>query len=204
MKILAIAGSPRRKGYTDTLLDQAIAGATSTGAEVEHIILSRLKIAPCIECDRCFETGRCAVQDDYQMLYDKVLAANGLMLASPVFFMNVSGYAKAFIDRFQCLWALRYVLNLPVPLPPGGAKRQAIFLSTAGSFKTKFDGTLSTVRAFLATIDAKLIGTLCINAMDNKGAVAEHPEILEKAYALGVLLASGCVPPSPGRGKEPI
>jgi len=190
MKILAIAGSPRRGGNTDTLLDQAIAGAKSVGAEVEHIILSRLKIAPCIECNRCFETGRCVVKDDYQLLYDKTLEADGIMLASPIFFMNVSAQTKAFIDRFQCLWALRTVLKLPVPLPPAGAKRRAIFLSTAGWSKTKFDCTLSVVRAFLTTIEAKLVGTLCINGIDDKGDVETHPETLEQAYALGVQLAS--------------
>jgi len=194
MKILAIAGSPRRKGNTDTLLDQAIAGATSIGAEVEQIVLSQLKIAPCRECNRCFETGRCVVQDDYQPLYDKTLVADGIMLAAPIFFMNVSGWTKAFIDRFQCLWVLRNVLHQPMPLPPGGQKRQAIFLSTAGWSKTKFDCALLTVRAFLATIDAKLVGTLCINALDDKGAVEQHPEMLEQARALGVLLASGKEP----------
>jgi multimeric flavodoxin WrbA len=194
MKILAIAGSPRRGGNTDALLEQAIAGAESQGAQIERIVLNRLKIAPCIECNRCFETGRCVVQDDYQALYDKTLAADGIMLAVPVFFMNVTGWAKAFIDRFQCLWALRYVLKLPVPLPPGGQRRRAIFLSTAGWSKTKFDGTLLTVRAFLATIDASLVGTLCINGMDEKGAIAEHPELLQEAYALGVRLVSAQEP----------
>ncbi|MBM4429510.1 MAG: flavodoxin family protein, partial [Chloroflexi bacterium] len=71
MKILAIAGSPRRGGNTDRLLDQAIAGAESAGSMVERFVLSKLQVAPCIECNRCFETGRCAVQDDYQVLYDK-------------------------------------------------------------------------------------------------------------------------------------
>lgn len=202
MKILAIAGSPRRKGNTDTLLDRAVAGATSAGAEVERVVLSQLKVAPCIGCNRCFETGRCVVQDDYQALYDKTLAADGIILAAPVFFMNVSGWTKAFIDRFQCLWALRYVLNRPVPLPPGGQQRRAIFLSAAGSPRTKFDGTLSTVRAFFATVDAKLIGTVCINAIDERGAVAEHPQVLERAYALGAGMVSSDAHPQPGSAPE--
>ncbi len=194
MKILAIAGSPRRGGNTDMLLDQAIAGAMSAGAEVERIILSQLKIAPCIECNRCFDTGRCVVQDDYQMVYDKTLSADGIMLASPIFFTNVSGHTKAFIDRFQCLWALRYVLHLPVPLPPGGVRRQAVFLSTAGSARTKFDCSLSVVRAFLWTLDSTLLGTVCINAIDDIGEVAEHPEMLEQAHAMGIQLASRTQP----------
>ncbi len=173
------------------LLDQAIAGAVSVGGEVERIALSRMKIAPCIECNRCFETGRCAVKDDFQQLYDKILQADAIILASPIFFMNVSGQMKAFIDRFQCFWALRQVLNASVPPPPGGAKRQAIFLSTAGFARTKFDCALLVVRAALSTIEAKLIGTLCINGIDDKGEVSGHPEMLEQAYALGLRLALG-------------
>ncbi|MBC7232896.1 MAG: flavodoxin family protein [Chloroflexi bacterium] len=202
MKILAIAGSPRRGGNTDTLLEQASAGARSMGAEVEQVILNRLKIAPCMACNRCFETGRCAVNDDYQPLYDKTLGADGLILASPIFFMNVSGWTKAFIDRFQCLWALRYVLKQPIPLPPGGKKRRAIFLSTAGSPKTKFDCTLYTVRAFLSTIDAQLVGMQCINAVDEKGAIAAYPEVLQEAYALGVRLASDQEPDTVKEGES--
>jgi len=191
MKILAIAGSPRRGGNTDTLLDQAIAGAREAGAEVEQVVLSRLNVGPCIECNRCFESGRCAVQDDYQMLYDKTLEADGIMLAAPIFFMNLNAHTKAFIDRFQSLWALRNVLEKPVPLPAGGGQRRAIFLSTAGWHKTKFDCSLSVVRAFLATIETKLAGKLCINGIDDKGEVSEHPDLLEQARALGALLVTG-------------
>ena len=194
MKILAIAGSPRRGGNTDALLEQAIAGAEGAGAAVERVALNQLRVSPCIECNRCFETGRCVVQDDYQALYDKTLAADGIILAAPIFFMNISGWAKAFIDRFQCLWALRNVLHLPVPLPTGGQRRRAVFLSTAGWSKTKFDCALLTVRAFLATIDAKLAGTLCVNGLDDKGAVEQHPELLAQARALGAHLASGEAP----------
>jgi multimeric flavodoxin WrbA len=190
MKILAIAGSPRRGGNTDALLNQAIVGAQSVGAEVEKVILNWLKIAPCIECNRCFETGRCMVLDDYQAVLDKTLQADGIILAAPVFFMNVSGWAKAFIDRFQCLWALHNILHQPVPLPLGGQRRRVIFLSTAGWSKTKFDGTLQTVRAFTSSIDAKLLGTLCINSLDEQGAADQHPEMLEQARMLGVQLAS--------------
>jgi multimeric flavodoxin WrbA len=189
MRILAVAGSPRRGGNTDTLLERAVAGAKSAGAEVELVVLNQLKIAPCIECDRCFEHGRCAVKDDYPALCEKTLEADAVMLAAPVFFTNVSGWTKAFIDRFQCLWALRYVLNQPVPLPRSGQKRRAIFLSTAGSPKTKFDCTLSTVRSFFSTIDARFIGSVCVNAMDERGAIAGHPKWLQQAYDLGAQVA---------------
>ncbi len=158
---------------------------------MELVVLNRLKIAPCIACDRCFENGRCAVKDDYPALCEKTLEADAVILAAPVTFTNVGGWAKAFIDRFQCLWALKYVLHQSVPLPPSGQRRRAIFLSTAGSPKTKFDCTLSTARSFFSTIDATLVGTLCVNALDEKGAAAAQPELLEQAFALGAKLVSG-------------
>jgi multimeric flavodoxin WrbA len=190
MKILAVAGSPRRGGNSDTLLEQAIDGAQSAGATVELAILSQLDVHPCTGCESCFADGRCVVGDDYQDLYDKVLEADAVMLASPVYFTNVSGWTKAFIDRFQCLWALRFVLKRPVPLPAGGKKRRAIFLATAGSPSTRFDCTLSTVRAMFSTIDATWVGSVCVNNIDQRGSVAEHPDILAQARELGARLVS--------------
>jgi multimeric flavodoxin WrbA len=190
MKILAVAGSPRRGGNSDALLEQAIAGATHAGAEVELVVLSGLKVAPCIGCERCFADGRCAVKDAYQALYDKALEADGFILASPVYFTNVSGWTKAFIDRFQCLWALRFVLKQPVPLPVGGQKRRAIFLATAGSASTRFDCTFSTVRALFSTLDATWVGSVCVNNIDEKGAVSGHPELLQEAHLLGAKLVT--------------
>ena len=188
MKILAVAGSPRRGGNSDALLQQAIIGAERAGATTELVVLSQLNIRPCAGCERCFADGRCVVEDDYQTLYDKVLEADAVMLASPVYFTNVSGWVKAFIDRFQCLWALRYVLKRPVPLPAGGKKRRAIFLATAGSRSTRFDCTLSTVRALFSTIDASWVGSVCANDIDQRGSVTEHPEVLGQARELGTRL----------------
>jgi len=102
VKILAIAGSPRRGGNTDALLEQAIAGAEGAGAVVERVVLSQLSVSPCIECNRCFETGRCAVQDDYQALYEETLAADGIILAA-IFFMNTA-VGQSVHRPLQCLW----------------------------------------------------------------------------------------------------
>ncbi|HOU23728.1 MAG TPA: flavodoxin family protein [Anaerolineae bacterium] len=188
MKVLAVAGSPRRGGNSDTLLEQAISGAQSSGATVELVLLSQLNIRPCAGCERCFVDGRCVVNDDYQMLYDKVLEADALILASPIYFTSVSGWAKSFVDRFQCLWALRHVLKRPVPLPAGGKRRRAMFLAAAGSPHLHFDCALSVVRAMFSAIDAVWVGSVCVNNIDQRGAVAERPEILQQARELGARL----------------
>ena len=108
MKILAIWGSPRRGGNTDILLGAFIDGATQGGAEVERIALRELKISPCLEIYHCFKDGTCPIKDDMLPLYDKLLAADVVVMASPIFFYSVSGQAKVFIDRTQALWARRY------------------------------------------------------------------------------------------------
>ncbi|HEY86480.1 MAG TPA: flavodoxin family protein, partial [Dehalococcoidia bacterium] len=99
LKVLGIAGSPRRAGNTDLLLAEVMKGAASRWAEVKTIILSNLEIAPCQHCDACLETGRCKIEDDMQMVYDELEQADRIVLASPIQFMGVTAQAKAMIDR---------------------------------------------------------------------------------------------------------
>ena len=105
MRVLGIAGSPRRGGNTDLLLAEVLKGAASLEAEVKTIILNDLKITPCQHCDACFEAGRCKYQDDMQMVYQELEQADRIVLASPLHFMGVTAQMKAMIDRCQALWA---------------------------------------------------------------------------------------------------
>ena len=110
-KIIAIYGSPRRRGNTALLLQKAVQGARASGDMVDEVILRDLKMSPCLEIYGCKETGRCVIQDDFQILYDQVLASNGIMLASPIFFYTVSAHTKIFMDRCQSLWVRKYWLE---------------------------------------------------------------------------------------------
>lgn len=190
LKVLGLAGSPRRQGNTELLLDQALAGAESKGAITEKVIIGDLDVAPCRECDKCFETGRCVVQDDYQLLYPKLIKAERVVLAAPIFFMGVSAQAKTLIDRCQCFWARKYVLKKPLPPTDTGLQRQGFLISTAGAAKTSFDCAKKTMRAFLDTLDAQYAGELLLTGVDERGAVLGHPTALEEAFALGKTLSS--------------
>jgi multimeric flavodoxin WrbA len=99
MKILAISCSPRKKGNTVTILEEALKGARQEGAEVELYSLSGKKIEPCDGCGTCNETGQCHIKDDMQELYQKMLAADGIIFGTPVYFGNMAAQAKAVIDR---------------------------------------------------------------------------------------------------------
>jgi multimeric flavodoxin WrbA len=113
-KVVSIFGSPRPNGNTDILLNQAIKGAEASGVDIEKIIVRDLQIAPCNSCGGCFEKGVCAISDDMQKIYSQLVDADGIMVASPIYFMGVSAQLKALIDRCQVFWARKYILNLTV------------------------------------------------------------------------------------------
>ena len=100
MKIIAINGSPRgMRGTTGRLLEEVLAGATQAGAEVEIICLAETPIKPCVACDSCHRVGICPIKDEYEPIKEKLLAADGFILASPNYIFSVSAQLKAFFDR---------------------------------------------------------------------------------------------------------
>jgi multimeric flavodoxin WrbA len=183
--ILAIYGSPRREGNTSALLKQAVQGARDAGADIEEITLRDLKMSPCLEIYGCLKTGRCAIKDDFQSLYDKMLSAKGMMLASPIFFYTVSAHTKILMDRCQSLWVKKYWID---KMQEGGAAptRLGLFIS-AGATKGKrlFDGTLLTIRYFFDALDMKLWRALLYRGLDFKGDVLKHPDYLKEADETG-------------------
>jgi multimeric flavodoxin WrbA len=184
-KIIAIYGSPRRKGNTSLLLKRAVQGARDAGAEVEEVVLRDLKLSPCLEIYGCKATGRCVIQDDFQGLQDQMLASNGVMLASPIFFYAVSAHTKALIDRCQSLWVKKYWID-KTPYGQWEAKRKGLFISVgATKGKKLFDGALLTVKYFFDVLDMELSKTLLYRGLDFEGDVLEHPDFLDQAYRAG-------------------
>jgi multimeric flavodoxin WrbA len=188
-KILAIYGSPRRKGNTALLLKRAVEGAKGAGAEVEEIVLRDLKMSPCLEIYGCKNTGRCAIADDFQLMYDKMLACDGMILASPIFFYAVSAHTKILVDRCQSLWVKKYWIE---KVPPGHleAKRKGVFISVGATRGKKlFDGALLTVKYFFDVLDMELSDTLLVRELDFEGDVLNYPKLFEDACETGKNLA---------------
>ena len=184
MRVLGLAGSPRRGGNTDLLLSEVMRGAASRGAEVKTIILSQLNIAPCQHCDACLETGQCQVKDDMQMIYDELERADRVVLASPVHFMGVTAQTKAMIDRCQALWVRKYVLKQP-PLSDR-RERKGLFISVGGmKLVNLFEPALATVKALFKVLDIAYAGELLFPGVDEKGAITKHPEALKQAFLAG-------------------
>ncbi len=188
MNIIVFSGSPRKRGNTDLLADAFVAGATSQRANVEKIRLIELKYSPCIECGGCDETGKCILKDDLTEIYPKIESADVVVLASPMFFYNITANSQALVERSQAFWVRQYVLKQG---EIGGKRRQGIFLS-AGATKGKllFDGSLRVMRYFFDAIGGDLAAALLIRGAEKKGEIKEIPGALETAERLGSCAAS--------------
>jgi multimeric flavodoxin WrbA len=182
LKVLGIMGSPRIKGNTDLLLEEALKGAKSQGAEVEKIVVDKLKIAPCKEYLGCFKDGNCVIRDDMDDIYPKLLGADVVIIASPMFFYGVSSQAKALIDRCQALWARKHILKQSLP---NGGRKGAFIAVGATKGKRLFEGVILTVKYFFEAIGVEYADELLIRGVDARGEIKEHPIALSDAFELG-------------------
>lgn len=184
MKALGIAGSPRRDGNTDMLLAELMKGAASKGAEVKTIFLRDLSYTPCTHCDACLKTGVCKFKDDMQDIYREFEQADVIVLASPIQFTGVTAQMKAMIDRFQSRWVRKYRLKVP---PLGEKKgRKGFFISVAGrKVPNLFEPALVMIKTFFRILDISYAGDLLFSGVDEKGAIAKHPNALQQAFLTG-------------------
>jgi multimeric flavodoxin WrbA len=100
VRVLGIIGSPRRRGNTETLVEEVLRGAKEAGAEVEKVVLSELDIAPCRACDDCLALGYCTQEDDMAALLDKMENSHVWVLGTPVYWWGPTAQFKAYLDRW--------------------------------------------------------------------------------------------------------
>ncbi|HOS82406.1 MAG TPA: flavodoxin family protein [Methanolinea sp.] len=189
IKVLAFAGSPRRGGNSETLLDWVLqAMEQEGGVAIEKVVLTEANVNPCRGCNACEKLNKCVQRDGMDYLHDRIVDADCLILAAPIFCMGICAQAKALIDRFQVFRSRKFVLKLPVVAPEKKGKRMGIFLSTAGqNWDYVFDGAVPTVKCFFHVVDIpdRDIRYLMVNGVDEKGAILSHPSAKADAGRLG-------------------
>ena len=187
MHIVGLAASPRLNSNSELLLDALLAGAQAGGAEVEKIRLAEADIHACVGCELCSLEGVCQFDDRANEIFTQLLAADVVVLATPVYFYSVTTQAKLLIDRAQALWA-RHKLQSPADDPPRG---RAVLLAVGASNGDRlFDGIVLTVRYFVDTLHKDLTDKLFFRNVDQKRAILAQPEALAQARALGESLAA--------------
>ncbi|MGD0573086.1 MAG: flavodoxin family protein [Sedimentisphaerales bacterium] len=194
MKVLGISTSPRENSNSDMLLRQALSGASSAGAEAEYLRLCKFNISPCLACGACYATGECPLQDDFSVVLGKMLAADRLIFATPIFFMSVCAQAKILIDRCQCLWAAKYILKRPV-VGPRQISRLAMVIAVGGKKGGKaFDCIRLMMKYYLDAIDMGYFANLFVSNADEAGKIADNAEAMQEAIRLGKELALAAGP----------
>jgi len=186
MQIVAFSATPRKSGNSDILADHILAGAKEAGASVEKVRLQGLTIRPCTACEACqkqLETP-CVQDDDMAGLLEKTRRADGIVVASPIYFFSVNAQMKAYLDRLYAVFgggrfdalkgkhaALALTYGDPDPLSSGAANALGMFRD-AGRF-----------------LGLEIAG--CVHAACGEaGEIRSNPKALTAAEALGRKLAT--------------
>jgi arsenate reductase (thioredoxin) len=179
MLILGLQGSPRKKGNTSFLLSTFMQAAAQKGAATRIIHVAERNIQPCKEYVVCERKGTCPIDDDMAAeIYGLLRQAEIVVLATPIFFYNMTSQLKALVDRCQTFWARKYRLRLSDPLK---STRRGFLLSVAATRgKTLFEGLHLTTKYFFDAIDARFEGSLLYRGIEGPKDMANHPTVLEE------------------------
>lgn len=175
-KILVISSSPRRGGNTDMLCDEFAAGAEAAGHQVEKIFLGDMEIGYCTGCSICSLHGKpCPQNDDAAEIIDKMIAADVIVLATPVYFYSMSAQMKTLIDR--CCG--KYTAM-------GGKEWYYIAAGAEGeSGRRDLERAFASMDGFLDCIGSyELRGRILACGVWHKGEIKGHPAMAE-AYEAG-------------------
>lgn len=179
MEVLSILGSPRKSGNTAALLNSLIKGMEENkGAEVEQVFLQEKRISPCTSCKHCHKVhpGQCKIDDDMQELYKKIKSADLMILATPVYWSNMSAQMKTFIDRFYAL--------MPDENSSMLKGKKLILLMTCGD-ELPNSGSEIVEKSIRETADYTGMEVLGVIGACSQKPTPENKDILCKAYELG-------------------
>lgn len=185
-KVLALRGSPRKGGNTDILLEAVLKGVRRAGGEVETVRLCSLRIQGCVGCGECDRTGVCVIQDDMAGLYEKILAAEKMIMAAPIYFYGLPAQAKAFVDRGQALWNRKRLLMARGDYRPNPLRKGFLVSVAATRGARVFDGARLTMKYGFEAMDFKYEGELLVREVDKCGDMAAKTDVLQEAEEVGM------------------
>ena len=173
-KVLILSGSPRKGGNSDILCDAFARGAQEAGNDVEKIRVAAKKVAPCSGCYYCrSHGGECAHRDDMADILQRMIDADVLVLASPVYFYSIDAQLKAVIDRTVARWL--EVKN----------KEFYYIVTMADEEHASADTTLACFRGYADCVEGAVEKDVLIgNGTYQPGEVKKTPA-MKKAYEMG-------------------
>jgi multimeric flavodoxin WrbA len=181
-KIVILKGSPRERGNSSVLADQVQRGAVAEGAEVSSFRLSAMGIHPCGACDACRLLEDCAIADGMQEIYPKILEADAIVLASPVYWFTFSAQLKTCIDRWYAIW------NQHPNAFQGKKFGVVLTFSDSDIYTSGGINAIHTIETMCRFLKAEIAGMVYGSAL-NVGDAEKDPELMDAAEKLGRLLA---------------
>ena len=184
-RILIVLGSPRKKGNSATLAAKVAEGAIADGADVETVYLNGLNIKPCQGCEKCQQESfnGCDIEDEMNQLYSKMQKADSVVVASPIYWCNISAQTKIFIDRLYAVGVGQKNIFK--------GKNIAIILTFADPDPFT-SGAVNALRAFqdiCKYVGANIEG-MVYGSASGAGEIKENQDVMEKAVLLGKHLAT--------------
>lgn len=172
-KVLILSGSPRKNGNSDILCDEFMNGARDAGHDVEKIRVAEKNIAYCRACYACKKSSICAIKDDMAEILQKMIDADVIVFASPVYFYSIDAQLKALIDRTVARWL--EVKN----------KEFYYIMTAADEKRASMDTTLACFRGYADCVEgAKEMGVIYGTGAYEKGEIKSSC-CMSEAYEMG-------------------
>lgn len=180
-RVIGIVGSPRRNGNTELIVDSILEGAKDGGASSQKVILKELDIAPCRACNSCTKTGSCVHNDDMEDLLTQMFDSDVWILGTPVYWWGPTAQFKAFLDRWYCVNDRSKFKG----------KEIIVVIPSGGSGEYNYGPTRDMIERVIPYLGMVHVRTILASGIGRKGAIENHPDILETARQTGTDIASG-------------
>ncbi len=179
MNTLIFFGSPRKNGHTHQMLEVL---AEHLEGNVEIIDAYRTKnVSPCMDCRHCWKVNKCAIQDGMQEIYEKVEAADTIVIATPMYFHSIPGPLKIILDRLQLYWSGHVVRK---DLPKESFRKGALLMTGgAPAFDGQFDAGEFVLNGILQDLNAECAGVVSMPNTDHD-SLETRPDLKEQILAL--------------------
>lgn len=183
-RILCIAGSPRRQGNSERLLEACVEGVREAGGEPDVLVASEAGIQPCRGCNTCSRTGECVIADGMADVSRRIDAADAIIVASPVYFATVPAVLKVLYDRLQPYWARVHRLGYPRPVRRPGA----LLVVRGGGDPFGFRAAVDTTKSVFAVLGVDYAAELRVEGPDAAGDILGYPTELVRATEIGTVI----------------
>lgn len=175
--VLIVSASPRLKGNSNALCDEFRRGAEEVGHTVEKLSVSRMSIAGCLGCNACKRNGgTCVQKDDEEIIQEKMLASDVIVLASPIYFYSMAAQLKLALDRTYAFY------------PKLAGKTFYFLISCAAPDESYVETMLASLRGFTCCVPDSVEGGYVVATGVSDVGDIRNSDVLKKAYELGRMI----------------